>query len=77
MDDVFVLWHIHDLGDGEEDSKLIGIYTSRELAEAAKVRIGTRPGFVDTPQGFIIDWHRLNEDGWTEGYMTIRPGIAR
>jgi hypothetical protein len=40
VDEVFVLWHVHDLGDGEEDSKLIGIYRSQDDAEAAKVRAG-------------------------------------
>jgi len=55
MDEVFVLWHVHELGDGEEDSKLIGIYRSSEDAEAARIRVGSQPGFIDTPQGFIID----------------------
>jgi len=77
MDGVFVLWHVHDLGDGEEDSKLIGIYRSREDAEAAKSRIGLQPGFVDTPEGFIIDLYRLNQDHWTEGYTTVYPRTTR
>jgi hypothetical protein len=45
MDEVFVLWHVHDLGDGEEDSKLIGIYRSQEDSEAAKACVGSQPGF--------------------------------
>jgi hypothetical protein len=77
VDEVFVLWHVHDLGHGDEDSKLIGIYSSQENAQAAKVRVGSQPGFVDTPEGFIIDRYRLNEDGWTEGYITVYPRTAR
>lgn len=77
MDEVFVLWHVHDLGEGEEDSKLIGIYSSQGDAEAAKARVGSQPGFVDTPEGFVIDRYRLNEDHWTEGYFTVYPRTSR
>jgi hypothetical protein len=30
---VFLLWHSHDLGDGETDDKLLGVYSSREAVE--------------------------------------------
>ena len=73
MNEVFVLWHVHDLGDGEEDSKLIGIYGSQEDAEAAKVRLGLKPGFIDAPHGFITDRYRLNKDHWSDGYITVYP----
>jgi hypothetical protein len=73
MDEVFVLWHLHDLGDGKEDSKLIGIYRSQADADAARIRVGSRPGFVDTPHGFVIDRYQLNQDSWTEGYTTVNP----
>jgi hypothetical protein len=29
MDEVFLLWHVHELGDGESDDKLIGVYRHR------------------------------------------------
>ena len=29
---VFVLWHSYELNDGEEDSKLLGIYSSASIA---------------------------------------------
>lgn len=73
MDEVFLLWHVHDLGDGEEDEKLIGVYRTREDAEAAIKRVGTQPGFVDTPEGFQICPYQLNLDHWTEGYITVLP----
>ena len=28
MNVVFLLWYSHDLGDGETDDKLIGVYSS-------------------------------------------------
>jgi hypothetical protein len=35
MDVVYILWHSYE-DDDHEDSKLIGVYTSQELAESAK-----------------------------------------
>jgi len=70
VDEVFLLWHVHKLGDNDEDEKLIGVYRSREDAEAAIKRVGTQPGFAEALQGFEICPYRLNEDHWTEGYFT-------
>jgi len=77
VDEVFLLWHVHESGDGDEDAKLIGVYRSRGDAEAAIERVGSQPGFADTPQGFEICPYRLNEDNWTEGYTTVYPRTAR
>ena len=35
---VFLLWHSHDLGYGETNDKLIGVYSTADEAEAAKAR---------------------------------------
>jgi hypothetical protein len=35
---VYVLSHIHEFSDGEEDTKLIGIYSSPKAAEEARQR---------------------------------------
>jgi hypothetical protein len=69
--EVFLLWHVHAFDDGEEDEKLIGVYSSREEAEAAIERVKGQPGFVDAPEGFGIDPYMVNEDHWTEGYVTV------
>lgn len=34
--DVFLLWHVHEMPDGEEDAKMIGVYASAEDAEHAR-----------------------------------------
>jgi len=31
-----------------------------------------KPGFCDTTEGFSIDPYTLDEDNWTEGYVTVR-----
>jgi hypothetical protein len=69
--EVFLLWHVHTFNDGEEEEKFIGGYSSREEAESAIERIKGQPGFVDVPQGFGIHPCIVNEDHWTEGYITV------
>jgi hypothetical protein len=69
MTHVWLLWHIHDLGD-EEDWKFIGVYTSPDELEAAKARVGALPGFVDNPDSWRVEKVPLNEDLWTEGFET-------
>jgi hypothetical protein len=68
---VFLLWHSRDLGDGETDDKLIGVYSSAAEAEAAKARALQLEGFRDAPEGFLIARKELNRDYWSEGYVTV------
>ena len=69
---VFLLWHSHDLGSGETDDKLIGVYSSTEEADAAKVRKLQFEGFRDAPEGFQISRYELDRDAWSEGYITVQ-----
>ena len=68
--EVFLLWHVHVFPGGEEDAKLIGVYSSHELAELVQQRALKQPGFRDTPTGFCIDCYSVDEDHWQEGYVT-------
>jgi hypothetical protein len=68
--DVFLLWHVHGFPDGEEDAKLLGVYSSRELADQARRRALLLPGFRDVPNGFQVSTYSLDKDCWTEGYVT-------
>lgn len=69
MKSVFVLQHVHSRQDDVEDVKFIGVYSSRENAEAAVARLSRLPGFSDVPDGFHIDEYRLDQDQWVEGYV--------
>jgi hypothetical protein len=82
MTTVYVLQHCHVMPNGDDDSKLIGIYSSRAAAEAAVLRLRVQPGFCERPNvvntevdqdanGFYIDEYRMDEDHWREGYVTV------
>ena len=81
MKSVFIVQHLHVQPHGEEDVKLIGVYTSAELAKQAVARLGKAPGFRDHPRivdpegdgppgGFYVDEYVLDHDNWVEGYTT-------
>lgn len=71
MPSVFVLQHVHSSDRDEEDVKLIGVYSSREQAEAAVLRLSVVAGFSDARDGFHIDEYQLDRDHWSEGYASL------
>jgi hypothetical protein len=68
--EVFLLYHINELND--EDSKLIGVYSSQENAEKARQKTMALPGFINSPNSFLIDKCKLDEDHWQEGFVTVK-----
>lgn len=80
MTSVFVVQHVRAHGDGSEDVKFIGVYSSRANAEAAVARLSQLAGFTDATDGFSIDEYPLDRDHWTEGYVvstTIPQFVSR
>jgi hypothetical protein len=71
MTKVYVLQHEHVMEDGTEDVKFIGVYSTRENAQAAVTRLTQAPGFSDAPDGFHIDEYAVDKDQWVEGYSTL------
>ena len=53
------------------NAKLIGVYRSRERAEAAIARLRGQSGFRDNPTGFVIDEYPFAKDHWTEGVVNV------
>jgi len=39
MNEVFLLWHVHERDDRDDDEKLIGVYRTEADAEAAILRL--------------------------------------
>jgi len=67
---VFLVQHSYEVEPcGHDESKCIGIYSTRELAEAAVKRLSIQPGFRDKPACFFINEYTVNEDNWAEGYV--------
>lgn len=71
MESVFLLWHVHEFPNREDDEKLIGVYASRADAIAAIERVRTQPGFAEHPEGFLVDEYEIGKDHWVEGFVTM------
>lgn len=82
MRQAFVLQHLHELPSGQDDVKLLGVYSSRSSALAATDRLKAQPGFRAHPhivdpsasgetQGFYISEYTVDQDHWIEGYVTV------
>ncbi|EMT6578121.1 MULTISPECIES: DUF7336 domain-containing protein [Providencia] len=66
---VYMLYHIRDEDTKDEDMKIIGIYSSFELAQKAQDKVSNQPGFIDYPDGFSISEEVLDRDGWVDGFV--------
>jgi hypothetical protein len=73
---VYLLQHVAREDTEDEDVKLLGIYTSKSKGESAIKRLAKLPGFKRYPKGFYLDRLILDEDMWTEGFVT-RRGTAK
>ena len=68
MERAYLLQHErHDT----ENVKVIGVYSSREAAEAAVERLRLALGFRDYPDGFSVDEYPLDVDHWAEGFVDL------
>jgi hypothetical protein len=72
--DVFVVQHVHELSEDDKDVKFIGVYSTDEEARAAVARLSLQPGFRETSGGFHVSRYTVDQDHWTEGFVTVRPG---
>ena len=70
MNSVFILQHSYESGDCDE-TKLIGIYSTKIEAENAVTRLSKQNGFKYKIDGFVIDEYEINKDHWTEGFVTM------
>ena len=71
MDTVYVLHHVRSDDEYGDDAKLIGVYRSQEAAADAVTRLSDQPGFRQHPSGFHVDAYRLDQDHWTEGFVSV------
>ncbi len=74
MQTVYLLHHVHELPGGQEDVKLIGVFSTEDRARAAIDRLKTQPGFRDHAAGFTVDAYTIDRVEWTAGFVTEGPG---
>ncbi len=65
---VYMLWHVYQSESGEDEEKLIGVYSDEKQARQAIERVKDKPGFRDHPDGFEIAETTLDRDSWIEGF---------
>lgn len=68
MATMVVLWHVHAMADGHEDTKLIGVYSTDQKAEQAIERLRAQPGFRESPDSFEISDYEVDKDYWAKGF---------
>jgi hypothetical protein len=70
----FAVFHDYEDENGDEQIKFIGIFATKESAEAAVDALKKMPGFADYPLGFSIDFHPFDRIAWSEGFVHIPSG---
>ncbi len=68
MDPLYVL--LHSLPETGK-VKVVGIYSSRALAEEAEDRARALPGFSEEPEGFVIEQYEVDRDHWSRGFVRL------
>ncbi len=63
---VYVLHHVHELEDDQEDTKLLGVFSSEATALKMIETYKLLEGFRDYPEGFSMD-----KSYWSEGFTTL------
>ncbi|MGX6445248.1 DUF7336 domain-containing protein [Neobacillus sp. K501] len=68
----YLLQHCYEKNYGEqvvEETKILGIYSSKALAEKAIERLKDLPGFNNySLDCFYIDKYEIDKDYWSEGF---------
>jgi len=68
MDPLYVL--LHSLPETGR-VKVVGIYSSKSLAEEAADRAKELPGFLEEPDGFTIEQYQIDKDHWPRGFVRL------
>lgn len=68
---IWLAWHEAET-DGCKELKLIGVFSTRERAEAAVDARRGKPGFAEHPDGFEISAYVVDRDAaWLDGFITV------
>jgi hypothetical protein len=72
---VYIVQHVHSAPDGEEDVKLIGVYSSEASAAAAIAGLTLQPGFREHSDGFHISAYEIDKDHWVDGFISWKEAM--
>ncbi len=72
MKTVYSVEHENIEDDYIEEPRVIGIYSSEELAQEAIERAKKLSGFGDYPEGFQITKYILDKDQWIRGFKYVQ-----
>jgi hypothetical protein len=68
---VFLAWHEYD-NEGCDETKLLGVFSTRDRAEGAVAARRSKPGFVDFPDGFDVSEVAVDLDQeWMDGFVRM------
>jgi len=67
---VYVVQRVHVSALGDEDTKMIGVFATRQDADAAQTRLGMVPGFRDHLDGFETSEYEVGKVHWMEGFVS-------
>ena len=68
---IFLLQHSYLLEKDVYETKILGVYSTEQLALDAIKRYLKLDGFKFHPDDFYIDKYEINVDNWKEGFISI------
>jgi hypothetical protein len=69
---VYFLWQKNIDNERDEDDKLLGVYSSKVIAQKRiKIKYRKLPGFKNKNGEFIIDKYQSDKDHWEVGFITV------
>lgn len=71
MKEVYILQHIYEMDNCDEECKMLGVFSEYQLAQKAVEEYKKLPGFEKYPNQFVIDKYELNKLHWVEGFVSL------
>ena len=74
LNKVYLLQHSYDYGKESEhqETKILGIYSSKEIAEQMIKEYSVLPGFNEFDEAcFYIDEYEINKKEWVTGFVQL------
>ena len=65
---VYLLQHSYELDNGYDETKILGIFSSKQKAKEVLAEYKQLPGFKEKPNNFLIDEYELDKKNWIEGF---------